>query len=78
MCGFVKVEPLCKKGTSIPAETVADIAAEETYYFTVLNVMKEYHQCPLDEENQVVTTFIMLFGCFKYVPSSTIWPVIYS
>ena len=50
-----------------PAEAVADIAAEEAKYFTVLDAMKGYHQCPLDEESQVLTTFITPFGRFKYL-----------
>ena len=50
-----------------PAEAVADIAAEEAHYFTVLDAMKGYHQCPLDEESQVLTTFITPHGCFKYL-----------
>ena len=50
-----------------PAEAVADIAVEEAKYFTVLDAMKGYHQCPLDKESQVLTTFITPFGCFKYL-----------
>ena len=29
--------------------------------------MKGYHQCPLDEESQALTTFITPFGHFKYL-----------
>ena len=29
--------------------------------------MKGYHQCPLDEESQTLTTFITPFGRFKYL-----------
>ena len=29
--------------------------------------MKGYHQCPLDEESQQLTTFITPFGRFKYL-----------
>ena len=50
-----------------PAEAVADIAAEEACYFTVLDAMKGYHQCPLDEESQGLTTFITPYGHFKYL-----------
>ena len=68
MCGFVKVEPLCKKGKVSITNPVADIAAEEACYFiTVLDAMKSYHQYPLDEESQVLTTFITPFGRFKYL-----------
>ena len=50
-----------------PAEAVADIAADEARYFTVLDAKKGYHQCLLDEESQVLTTFITPFGRFKYL-----------
>ena len=29
--------------------------------------LKGYHQCPLDEESQLLTTFITPFGRFKYL-----------
>ena len=50
-----------------PAEAVADITAEEAKYFTVTDAAKGYHQCPLDEQSQLYTTFITLFGRFKYL-----------
>ena len=50
-----------------PAEAVADITAEETKYFTVIDAAKGYHQCPLDEQSQLYTTFITPFGRFKYL-----------
>ena len=49
-----------------PAEAVADIAAEEAKFFTVLDAKKGYHQCPLAEASQLMTTFITPFGRFKY------------
>ena len=49
-----------------PAEAVADIAAEESKFFTVLDAKKGYHQCPLAEASQLMTTFITPFGRFKY------------
>ena len=49
-----------------PAEAVADIAAEEAKFFTVLDARKGYHQCPLDEGSQSLTTFITPFGHYKY------------
>ena len=49
-----------------PAEAVADIAAEEAKFFTVLDAQKGYHQCPLEETSQPLTTFITPFGRFKY------------
>ena len=50
-----------------PAQAVADIAAENAKIFTKLDAMKGYHQCPLDEESQLLTTFITPFGRFKYL-----------
>ena len=50
-----------------PAKAVADIAAEEAHYFTVLDAMKGYHQCPLDEESQALRTFITPYSRFKYL-----------
>ena len=45
-----------------PAKAVADIAVSEAKIFTVLDALKGYHQCPLDETSQSLTTFITLFG----------------
>ena len=50
-----------------PAKAIAEIATEEAKYFTVVDAAKRYHQCPLDEESQLYTTFINPFGCFKYL-----------
>ena len=50
-----------------PAQTVADIAANEAKIFTVLDALKGYHQYPLDQESQMLTTFITPFGRFKYL-----------
>ena len=49
------------------AEAVADIAASEAKIFTVLDALKGYHQCPLDQVSQSLTTFIMPFGRCKYL-----------
>ena len=32
-----------------PSKAVADITAEESRYFTVIDAAKGYHQCPLDD-----------------------------
>ena len=50
-----------------PAEAIADISACQAKFFTVLDAMKGYHQCPLDQESQLLTTFITPFGRFKYM-----------
>ena len=50
-----------------PAQAVADIAASDAKYFTVIDALKEYHQCPLDQHSQLLTTFIAPFGRFKYL-----------
>ena len=50
-----------------PAQAVADIAANEAKIFTVLDALKGYHQCPLDQESRTLTTFITPFGRFKYL-----------
>jgi len=49
------------------AEAAADITASEAKYFTIINAAKGYHQYPLDEASQSYTTFITLFGRFKYL-----------
>ncbi len=50
-----------------PAQAVADIATENATIFTKLDAMKGYHQCPLDEASQDLTTFLTPFGRFKYL-----------
>ena len=50
-----------------PSQGVADIAANNAKIFTELDAMKGYHQCPLDEESQLLTTFITPFRRFKYL-----------
>ena len=52
--------------SATPAQAVADIAAENARMFTKLDAMKGYHQCPLDEASQDLTTFITPFGRFKF------------
>ena len=35
--------------------------------FTKLDALKGYHQCPLDETSQLLTTVITPFGRFKFI-----------
>ena len=53
--------------STTPPEAVADIAQTKARYFMVFDTLKGYHQCPLDEESQMLTTFITPFGQFKYL-----------
>ena len=50
-----------------PALAVADITESCAKFFTSLDAVKGYHQCPLDEESQLLTTFITPFGRFKFL-----------
>ena len=50
-----------------PSESVANIASAEAQCFTTFDALKGYHQCPLDEESQLLTTFITPFGRWMYV-----------
>ena len=49
-----------------PTEAVADIIASEALQvFTVLHV-KLYHKCLMNEQNQLLATFLTSFGRFEY------------
>ena len=50
-----------------PSESDANIASAEAQCFTTFDALKGYHQCPLDEESQLLTTFITPFGRWMYV-----------
>ena len=50
-----------------PTEAIADIAASHVQIFTFLDALKGYHQCSLDQESQILTTFITPFGRYKYL-----------
>ena len=50
-----------------PAEAVADISANDCKFFTMFDALKGYHQCPLDEASQLLTTFITPFGRYKFL-----------
>ena len=45
-----------------PAQAVAAIAAERAKVLTKLDALKGYHQCPLNQTCQSLTTFITPFG----------------
>ena len=53
--------------SDISPQAVADIAASDAKFFTVIDALKGYHQCPLDQQSQPLTTFITPFGRFKYL-----------
>ena len=43
------------------------IASAEAKVFTTFDALKGYHKCPLDEESQLLTTFITPFGHWMYL-----------
>ena len=47
--------------------SAADIAASKAKIFTTFDLLKGYHQCPLDEECQKLTTFITSFGRYQFL-----------
>ena len=53
--------------SATPAQAIADITAEKAQVFTKLDAMKGYHQCPIDQASQDLTTFITPFGRFKFL-----------
>ena len=53
--------------SATPAQAVADITAEKAQVFTKMDARKGYHQCPLDQQSQDLTTFITPFGRFKFL-----------
>ena len=50
-----------------PARAVTDIQQSKAKCFTVFDALKGYHQFPLDEESQKLTTFITPFDRFMYL-----------
>ena len=66
---LVTPQPLCETRTLPLSHTqaVADITAERAQIFTKMDAKKGYHQCPLDQESQDLTTFITPFGRFKFL-----------
>ena len=60
---YVKHEYQCPT----PTQAVADIVAKNDKVFAKFDALNGYHQCPLNVESQVITTFITPFGRFKYL-----------
>jgi len=59
------------------AQAVADIAARNVQYFTVLvDAMKGYHQCVLDTDSQLLTTFITPLLTVQ-IPTCTRWHLVH-
>ena len=50
-----------------PAEAVANISDQQCKFFTKSDALKGYHQRPLEEASQLLTTFITPFGTYKFV-----------
>ena len=50
-----------------PAEAVANISDQQCKFFTMFDALKGYHQCPLDDASQLLTTFITPFGRYKFL-----------
>ena len=50
-----------------PAQAIEDMAASDAKYFTVIDALKGYHQCPLHQQSQPLTTFITPFRQFTYL-----------
>ena len=53
--------------SATPSESVANIASARAKVFTTFDALKGYHQCPLDNESQLLTTFITPFGRWMYL-----------
>ena len=52
--------------TRSPSEVVSNIAPSSKF-FTTLNAVKGYWQVSLEEESQILTTFITPYGRFKFL-----------
>ena len=50
-----------------PAKAIADIRANNCKFFNLFDAIKGYHQCPLDDASQLLTTFITLYGRYKFL-----------
>ena len=67
---FSKLNKLVKRelySSNTPSDAVADISNQHCAFFTVFDALKGYHQCPLDEESQLLTCFMTPFWRFKFL-----------
>ena len=53
--------------SSTPVQAITNIAATNAKIFTMLDALKGYHQCPLDEDSQILTTLITPFSRYIYL-----------
>ena len=70
MCWSLPLESLCqawKIPVTNPSPSCCWYCDKQCKVFTVFDAVKGYHQCPLDEQSQLLTTFITPFGRFKYL-----------
>ena len=66
---FSKLNKYVKRelySSSSSSDAVADISNQHCAFFTVFDALKGYHQCPLDEESQLLTCFLTRFGRFNF------------
>ena len=55
-----------------PVEAIADTAATNAKYFTILDAMKGYHQCPLDQNSPTPNhIYYPPLAGFKYLHTLT-------
>ena len=59
---FSKLNKYVKRKLYSSSDAVADISNQHCAFFTVFDALKGYHQCPLDEESQLLTCFMTPFG----------------
>ena len=67
---FSKLNKLVKRefySMCTPSDVVADISEQHSKCFTVFDALKVYHQCPLDEQSQLLITFMTPFGRYKFL-----------
>ena len=65
MCGLLHLNRYVRYQSDTPAPT--SLLHEHAKIFTKLNTLKGYHQCPLDDESQLLIAFITPFGRFKFL-----------